>query len=383
MANRLKIYACSGIGDAAPKSSGIYNYWTDNTNTLYNTQAVNSLLAKINMYVIEVERLRLNDGEVLDRLDAIDLLVVCLDAAQNYVDNLEKAGRVIGTMQAQGQFVCESLDNDERDKHLDELLGWFEDAMFQNGQYVLASDEFLNWWNENVIKLNKVGLSAEQQAVVQKALDSSNISGVGDLDWRDNKELSEYLLNGGTYFLYTYFTDAQLKRMPNENRRRCTIKKAQQNKTYNYCKTLFVGVYGKEETMKEVIRSGIVDRFGVQPEEVCEDLVTGKRTFESIGQLGIVTILSLIATIVGLIIKLIQKILDFVAKSNAEKNSAVTKEEVEKSCPNPEDYEGMYDDQLKKIYENTKKADGEKSGISWLPLIAVAVGILIFGKKFK
>ena len=144
-----------------------------------------------------------------------------------------------------------------------------------------------------------------------------------------------------------------------------------------------MGVYGKEETMKEVIRSGIVDRFGAQPEEVCEDLVSGKRSFESIGQLGIATILSLIVTLFGLLIKLIQKILDFVAKSNAEKNAAVTKEEVEKSCPNPGDYEGMYDEQLKKIYKNTKKANGGKAGISWLPLIAVAVGILIFGKKLK
>lgn len=372
MANRLKIYACSGIGDAAPKSSGMYNYWTDNTNALSNTQAVNNLLSKINLFVSEVENLRLNDGEVLDRLDVIDMLVVCLDAAQNYADNLEKAGRVIGTMQAQKRFVCDSLNNDERDKHLEELLSWFEDAMTKDGQYVLASDKFLNWWNENVVKLNKVGLDAAQQAAVQAALDSSAISGIGDLDWRDNKELSNYLSNGGTYFLYTYFTDSQIASLPNENRLIFAKKRKQQLATYSYVKSLFVGTYGTESAMKDIIRAGIIARFEDTPENVCKDVISGRRKIEGIG-IATEIIVALIGAIVTLLTSLITALCNAVAKSKAQQYAAIDKAAIEASCPNENDFDGLYD--------KIKKPTVTIGGMGTVILIAVAVGFLLFGKR--
>jgi hypothetical protein len=54
MPGKLKIYACSGIGDVQDKAVA---YWTDNTRTIDNTQAVNTLLALINRNYIEVARL--------------------------------------------------------------------------------------------------------------------------------------------------------------------------------------------------------------------------------------------------------------------------------------------------------------------------------------
>lgn len=372
MANRLKIYACSGIGDAAPKSSGMYNYWTDNTNTLSNTQAVNNLLAKINLFVSEVENLRLNDGEVLDRLDAIDKLIVCLDAAQNYAGDLEKAGRVFGTMVAQKQFVCDSLNNDERDKHLDELLSWFEDAMAKDGQYVLASDQFLNWWDENVVKLNKVGLDVAQQEAVQAALDSSAISGIGDLDWRDNKELSNYLSNGGTYFLYTYFTDAQLASLPNENRLIFAKKRKQQLAIYNYVKSLFVGTYGTESAMKDIIRAGIIARFEDTPENVCKDIVSGRRKIESIG-IATEIIVAIIGAVVTLLTALITALCNAVAKSKAQQYASINEEAINASCPNEGDFDGLYD--------KLKTSTAGMGGMGAVLLIAVAVGFLLFGKR--
>ena len=46
MRDGLKIYACTGFGvGTAPEQ---FNYWLDNTETITNTKAVNSLLAEIN-----------------------------------------------------------------------------------------------------------------------------------------------------------------------------------------------------------------------------------------------------------------------------------------------------------------------------------------------
>ena len=55
MSEKLKIYACSGIGETDKKTSA---YWTDGTNSVSNTQAVNTLLAKINLAWAEYTNMR-------------------------------------------------------------------------------------------------------------------------------------------------------------------------------------------------------------------------------------------------------------------------------------------------------------------------------------
>ena len=130
MAERLKIYACSGIGDA--QQSGEYQYWLDDTDTLENTQAVNSLLIKINGEWIKATCYRnLSKAKRLQALNLVDLYVVCLDAAKKYANNpdmLHKAGLVIGAMSSEGLFSCDSLNMNERDEYLDylEYLGYPE-----------------------------------------------------------------------------------------------------------------------------------------------------------------------------------------------------------------------------------------------------------------
>ena len=76
MADKLKIYACSGIGDTG--ESRIFDYWTDNTQTVSNTQAVNTLLALINMRVAEVGSLSLTQDEQAECLNDIDLYAISL-----------------------------------------------------------------------------------------------------------------------------------------------------------------------------------------------------------------------------------------------------------------------------------------------------------------
>ena len=46
MSEKLKIYACSGIGSTDPQKP--VEYFTDGTSTVSNTQAVNTILARIN-----------------------------------------------------------------------------------------------------------------------------------------------------------------------------------------------------------------------------------------------------------------------------------------------------------------------------------------------
>ena len=375
MANRLKIYACSGIGSA---SKNTYDYWTDNTNTINNTQAVNLLLSRINLLYSSVMYLEMSKAELLECLNAIDLYVVCLDAAEKYANHytkLEKAGQVIGTMLSQGQFSSGSLDNKERDLHLDELIGWFEDAMDKDGQYGLATDEFLNWWGNDIVALNKIGLSKEDRTIVEDTLRSTPVSvGDADINWESIPDLNKYLSDASEYFLYTYFTDEQIKKLP----RVFKAKRRTQNDIYRYCKQLYTDANGREEAMQNIIRGKIIARYGATPEQVCDDIVRGKRKVSPIGAaITVATIITIISTIVvPIVIAIITAICEVVKKKNSDKYAAIDQAALDGGIPSQYDFD---DSEFYKGNSSTKAGFSLGGNFTYIAIAAIAA--LIFWKR--
>ena len=361
MANKLKIYACSGVGSVAKKRTG-YDYWTDNTSSISNTQAVNTLLSIINLNNSEVLNIRLPKAQQIERLNTIDLCVVCLDAAQQFALNDERlaaAGRAIGAMCDEGLFRYESTKNSDRDKHLDGLLATF-DYYYQSGKSG-GDDDFWAWWQEKVQSRNKVGLTTTQQNAIKQAI-KQGISGIGDaeLNWQDNAELAKYLNDAGNYFLYLYFTDEQLARVPYK----FTMKRNYQEQVYNYCKGLYVKQFGSEAEMQNIIRGSIVGQFKMQPEEVCARIAAQK--YEGIGLDPLmVGLISLVAIIVGAL-TIVKLICDAVAKSNVAKYQSLNSQIINGGLPNTDDFEGL--DSLD---------DLNKKSNSW-----VTIGIIVAGLIF-
>lgn len=359
--NKLRIYACSGIGAVADD----YNYWLDNTETVSNTQTVNGLLAKINLAYTEAMYLQLREEEVAERLDLIDRYSVCLYFAQKYADNSEAlaiAGRVVGSMLEAGDFISNSLDNEERDRNLDALIAK-ADGLMENDA-IAAGSEFMAWWRENVLDKNVVGLSDEQQQAVRETLQKGSVNG-----WEDDADLSQYLNEAGTYFLYTYFTTSMLKKVPYVFAR----KSKTQNATYEYCKAAFVGVYGSEADLKAIIRAGIVREFGDSPENVCNNICAGFTELKSVGvdPALITAIATLITAISSLIMGIIGLVLNAVVQVKAAEISQVDIAAAQGATPNESDYP---DDWKKKL----KGADD--SGMLWIGLAAVAA-IFLLGRK--
>lgn len=349
MSRKLKIYACSGIGNAGSE----YNYWLDNTQTVSNTQAVNSLLSMINLCYSEVKNLGLGTSEIVDRLNQIDLYSVAMYYAQVYqdsVDDLHRAGQVIGCLLDKGAFDYDSISNDERDKHLDDVFEKVADVIADDT--LRASGDFTQWWKENVEDKNRVFLSKEQQEQVTSILEklSRKISGIGKAgdEWEKNPDLAKYLNNASEYFLYTYFTDEQLRGLPQVFR----AKKIEQLKTYEYAKQMYVGVYGSEDSYQNTIRAGIIDYFKHTPEEVCTKIATAKSqdgvgaavaialTAAQITEI-VLAALSAVAAIIGSILMCVSSI--SVAKYNAQ-----DVEIAQSATPNSEDFDGLKFDDMKK-----------------------------------
>lgn len=371
MSNKLKIYACSGIGNAEYSDKPIA-YWTDNTNTISNTQAINTLLARINLLNISVSRLQgVTPEQRIEYLNNIDMLCVCLDAAKRFKDDnegLEYAGGVIYKMMSDDMFAFDNLNTDARDTHLDELIAYANEQYNDRTPIANINPEFMQWWNETVVSRNKVGLNFGQQQNARRALKKAaeTIKGIGANDvWKSNEELAEMLTNSGTYFLYTYFTADQLKKLP----RIFAERRINQLETYNYCKSMFVGIFGSEDEMQDIIRAGIILEFKEEPESVCEDIVSGKRQISGIGSLTVTAIVTIVTAVLSFLGALITSICDCIKETNIAKYGALDKEVIEEGVPNPEDFDGI-------------KFDGNKKDNSkLLTIAAIGAGLLLLLKK--
>lgn len=369
MSGKLKIYACSGF--SSPEA-GTYDYWTDNTSTITNTQAVNTMLALINRNRIEVLRLAgMTDQDKRDNLNDIDLYVLCMSAAQRYEKDeakLKYAGVVIGNMQREGKFNFKSLDNGERDEHLDKLL----DTMFtrvSDEQEKEHNKDFEAWYNKKIVNRNKVGLNFGQQQNFRKAVKKgvAGIKGIGEVDdaWKENADLAELLTKGSEYFLYLYFTPEQFAKLPALFKKKAKLQK----QTYDYCKQLFVDVYGSEDEMKEIIYTGIVDYNGATPEEICAKIVNDA---QSVGALAwtVADIIAVITACLTFLATIIAAICQSVAQTNVAKYGAMDKKAIDNSTPDPSDFDGLDTSGL-------SKSDWSK----YLPYLAIGAGVLILLRK--
>lgn len=361
MANKLKIYACSGVD----QNAGSFNYWTDGSNTLNNTQAENTLLAKINLCRAELRVKNLSEAQQLDLLNNLTLYCVCLYAVHRYgayPDKLEHAGKAIGEMITNGCFENQSIDNAARQTELDELYAKFNSVMESNP---VPNDEFIEWWKQNILERNKIGYTESKREKIRKAVKAA-VQGLGKVDerWKQDADLGEYLTKAGEYFLYLYFTDEQLNKLPVVFRR----KAKQQLKTYNYCKDLFVDMYGSEAEMQDIIRTGITADFGAEPEKVCDDIVAGRK---NIGGIGIATevLVAIVTAVFALVQAAIIAICSAVADIKQAEFAAVDKEAVERATPEGGDFSGM-----DSVIDTVKIQ-------SWIPLLVIGAGVLFLLRR--
>lgn len=332
MADKLQIYACSGV-DGTPD----VGFVTENTNTATNTQAMNTMLSYMNLFATEVRCLKfVSEKEKEEKMNKLDICSIAFYYARMYRQDkeaLHDVGIVLSKLYADGKFDLQSTDTKEHEEHVDNLIV-VTDEMVSTGEYTEPTDSaFWEWWQTEVVKGAKEGLDKEQQEALLAA--EASAKPVGATITTDYGDLNKYLYDGGTYFIYLYMPENRLSELTYAMRK----KRRKQQEVYEYCKKCFTSIYGSEEAMQRVIRSGIVEDFGVQPEDVLEDILTGKREDHSIGQLAVEVIAAIITAIASIIIALIGGLLDYGAKVATVKYTVPN--DVEDGMSDPADWEGL------------------------------------------
>lgn len=323
--SKLKIYMCSGVGDA----KDAYRYWLDGTNTATNTRAVNSILARINELCAELDYMKLTPDQQLKHYNDIDVLVIALQFAKQFTgDNeaLTKAGAVIQQLINDGEFNYKSLDDNERSSHLDTVFAAAGNSVHSNGA-VSAAGDFYKWWLSFVIPNNRYGLPETKQQQLIQALKPQNIGATEDDFKRDYGDIGVYLYNSADYFLYLWIPENKTARLPYFLKKK--IRKQQE--IYRYVSQVFTALYGGEEDMQRIMRTRIIAQTGHTPEEAIDQLLgtRGIGLSESIIALIIIVAAAATLAILGALINAVTKVI--VAEYAVPEN-------IEDGCPEETDW---------------------------------------------
>ena len=350
MSERLNIYACSGIGIGATNRAK--EWIAEGTNAATNTQAMNSMLSHINLLATELRYPNIwTSEEYLEKLNDFDLACVCFYYAKLFRKDTEKlalAGKYIAEYKRQDGFSSNNSDVEWHEQHVDKIIDDIDAMLLSDDKDIDPEVEFVDWWTEEVVNKNVVGLSEE---------------GIGATVKEDYGDLNKYLYDGGTYFLYLYIPKDKYAKLPYRIRKK--IRKQQE--VYEYCKKCFCpeydGIYGSEEDMKRVIRSGIIEDFGQTPENIALDII-GKEGL-GIGQMGAGEIASIIAAVITLIIAIISAVLDYAARVAVAKYAVP--EDPESGMAEGEDFMG-----------------NSSLDLDWKSLLLIGgVGLLVFLGIYK
>lgn len=330
MDNRLQIYACSGV-DGKPETGFV----TEGTNTATNTQAMNTMLSYMNLFATEIRCLKfLSDEEKTEKMNRLDMCSVAFYYARMYREDkeaLHDVGVAISKLYADGRFSLKSTDAKEHEEHVDNLIVAIDDMVATGELTEPENSAFWDWWKTEVLRGAKEGLDKKQQEALLAA--EANAQPVGATVKDDYGDLNKYLYDGGTYFIYLYVPEERLTDLTYAMRK----KRRKQQEVYDYCRKCFTSIYGTEEAMQRVIRSGIVEDFGAQPEEVVEDILNGTRKDQSIGDPTIIA--AIIAAIASIIIALITGLIDYGSRVATIKYTVPN--DVPDGMANPEDWEGL------------------------------------------
>ena len=354
----LKIYACSGFGGVG-NSAADYNYWLDNTATVRNTRAVNDLLAEINLLFSDLQYKELSDNEIRKDLNLVDLYVVCLKGAERYTGDkmlMTRWGSVINSMNDEGLFNFVSLDNNERDVHLDGLLEEAERRMADNSEYVL-SGSFGRWYTREVLNEDWNGIIEGDKDVF------SGIRGIG----ATGADAGKLLNDGGYYFFGTYLTDKQIKIGGKAIDTRVRYERDLYKKTQETYSSLY-----SEKGFARVVYSGCQNSLKQSPEVFADKVFNTKTRGVGITEAVLIAILQLLQAVLPAVISAIGIIVSAVVMYNSNKLT-ISKKDIENGC--------IDDKEIENVYNNARKNNTIKADSGSLLMIGLLVGLVY--KKLK
>lgn len=310
----LNIYKLSGVPRAAVgavQDEGKYKYWYAQSLECDNTVAFNYMLSLVNLKICEAENIPLTDEEYTKTLNELDLYIICLEALSALhgdPSDVMRAGTVIDRMIEMGFFATNLVDDKERAANLEQLINKFWDLFNSKSDLAFVSDEFRSWWYQNITKMDYNSLSETEKVNYKKYYQTDKI---GAVDSNSERGMAEDICNSGTYFLYLFIGDKEIKKYNSKIQKR--YKK--EVELYDWCCRMLYGMYSREQVLI-LARTGVTKYYKKSPEKVIEQL-NATRDGGKIGDpitLTVEMILAIVSAVVAVIQALIAAIVSIINK---------------------------------------------------------------------
>lgn len=306
----LNIYKLSGVPRAAVgavQDGGKYKYWYAQSLECDNTVAFNYILSLVNLKICEAENIPLSDEEYTKTLNELDLYIVCLEALsalQGDPSDVMRAGAVIDRMIEMGFFSSNIVADEERASNLEQLVNKFWDLFNSNSESVFVDDEFRSWWYQNVTNMDYNSLSETEKINYKQYYKMDKI---GAVDSNSERGMAEDICNSGTYFLYLFIGDTEIKKYNAKIQKR--YKK--EVELYEWCCRMLTGMYSRAQVLT-LARTGVTKHYKRSPEKVIEQLNATRDG----GKVGLATeiILAIISAVVAVVTALISAVVSIVNK---------------------------------------------------------------------
>lgn len=375
MKKGLEIYACSG--------NSLYSYYEDNISYYDRKLNVNAVLRSIENKAIEIDSLKLNDNEIIDRLNDIDLYVVCLYAIQNYSEDLYRANAVLTNMLLTGVFNSAYISDYERDTNINVLIDTFDGLMLSEDNYTQENTAFSEWFRTTVIECNYCPFTEETKKDSIEFFEKKNV-GVGASELSEEEynyyinNPSKFIKNMPGYFTYTYISDSDIANYPYLVRKKRSI----QLKVKEYLKMQLIGiVYSSSDDFEDAIRSAFIAEYGETPEDFIKGYeqtryALGAMNESGVGAFAIDDIVIIICAAILAAALMISSIVSSCLQYSAMIKSA------QYTAP-ADGYQGTVTDEENKeianYYNSQKKKNEEESSL--LPILALGAGALLLMNK--
>lgn len=291
MANgRTKISYLAGVGTngiGAIDSDERYSIWTNNRSEQNITPGHAYLYVQYDL-CLEIAQTSnsTNLSERYDMLGRYAAMLWAYDFVNGNDEELQRITAIIAMMIREGLFSNNATNPQARDDWfamiVNEIERRYSNDMFSEISSKNADMLFFNEITENVIKDNVINNY------------DAEFAEIGAID--GFTPLSDALKKAGIYFIYMFIPDNELKNYPDVVAR----KRKTQILLFNVIHK--VDIFHSSTTVRNLFRSGIIARTGIQPEDYLKKIrANNVRVGEPITLATIATIIAIITGLISLI----------------------------------------------------------------------------------
>lgn len=311
------IYRLSGIG----ASADVYEVWMNGTCFVDNTLALNWLYSEIDMLMA---LLALDENNV-ETLNACDRAVVALKLYEKATGSevmLRRSANILQSMADQGYFADNSVDDESRAAHLQQIVDHALDALLAADD-VQADGPVRQWFDTNVTEKDYNDVLAEVKAAYKDYVrNDAEVSGIGAANANMN-DLCSKVQQSAPYFVYYFLSNDFIKKFDTKGVRKLKQKRSIEQRLYTSWVQQFVKCGVSSKTCANWLYAGFIKKYKCTPEQMVLNSIKSGKELAKVGGGVTLTVAAVVEIIIAVVTAVIKAIVEIIKAAINKKYESI------------------------------------------------------------